>query len=285
MTPEDVVARIDPQEVVDLALALGNIDSPTGSEGPAGQFVYDWLAAKGFATAQVRPAPRTGSTSPPGIMASGGGYSLDLQRAPRHDAAPGRRVVGQGPERSAVPLRLGRGRRDLRRRRGQRQGPDGGVPGRGQGDPRRRLPAQGRPRPSAPWPARSAASRSRSGRARTTCPRTWARGSWSPTAWWPTSRWWPRAPASASSASSRARPTSRSPSSPTRRATTRRTCRGPTGLADAPNAIVRTAAVIEAFERWAYEYQQSDTPTRGRYGHDRAQGQHQRHPRRATPST
>ncbi|HET7030017.1 MAG TPA: hypothetical protein VFI34_05865, partial [Candidatus Limnocylindrales bacterium] len=48
MTPDDVVARIDPQEVVDLALALGNIDSPTGSEGPAGQFVFDWLTEHGF---------------------------------------------------------------------------------------------------------------------------------------------------------------------------------------------------------------------------------------------
>ena len=48
MKPDDVVASIDPQEVVDLALALGNIDSPTGAEGPAGQFVYDWLEANGF---------------------------------------------------------------------------------------------------------------------------------------------------------------------------------------------------------------------------------------------
>jgi acetylornithine deacetylase/succinyl-diaminopimelate desuccinylase-like protein len=48
VTPDDVLARIDPQEVVELALALGNIDSPTGSEGPAGQFVYDWLTAHGF---------------------------------------------------------------------------------------------------------------------------------------------------------------------------------------------------------------------------------------------
>ena len=33
----------------------------------------------------------------------------------------------------------------------------------------------------------------------------------------------------------------------------------PTGMADAPNAIVRTAAVIEAFERWAYSYQLANT--------------------------
>jgi hypothetical protein len=56
MTPDDVVARIDPQEVVDLALALGNVDSPTGSEGSAGQFVYDWLATNGFAP---RADPKT----------------------------------------------------------------------------------------------------------------------------------------------------------------------------------------------------------------------------------
>ena len=48
MTPDEVVARIDRQELVDLALALGKIDSPTGNEGPAGQFVFDWLIANGF---------------------------------------------------------------------------------------------------------------------------------------------------------------------------------------------------------------------------------------------
>src|SRR5258708_20377511 len=33
----------------------------------------------------------------------------------------------------------------------------------------------------------------------------------------------------------------------------------PTGLADAPNAIVRAAAVIAKFEEWAYGYQQRNT--------------------------
>jgi len=75
MSPEDVVARIDPKEVVDLALALGNIDSPTGSEGPAAQFVFDWLARNGF-------APRTYALTPDRanvaawIEGTGGGYSL-----------------------------------------------------------------------------------------------------------------------------------------------------------------------------------------------------------------
>ena len=48
MQPDDIPAAIDPQEVIDLALALGNIDSPTGSEGEAGQYVFDWLASNGF---------------------------------------------------------------------------------------------------------------------------------------------------------------------------------------------------------------------------------------------
>ncbi len=47
-SPEDVVAAIRDSDVVELALALGNIDSPTGSEGAAGQFVFDWLQAAGF---------------------------------------------------------------------------------------------------------------------------------------------------------------------------------------------------------------------------------------------
>ncbi|HUQ16869.1 MAG TPA: M20/M25/M40 family metallo-hydrolase [Candidatus Saccharimonadales bacterium] len=75
MTPDDVVAGIDPQEVVDLALALGNIDSPTGSEGPAGQFVYDWLAANGFAPKKFALIPERFNVAA-WIDGSGGGYSL-----------------------------------------------------------------------------------------------------------------------------------------------------------------------------------------------------------------
>ena len=75
MTPDDVLARIDREEVVDLALALGNIDSPTGSEGEAGRFVRDWLSANGF-------RPRTFALTEDRINVAawiegtGGGYSL-----------------------------------------------------------------------------------------------------------------------------------------------------------------------------------------------------------------
>src|SRR5688572_10064609 len=75
MTSDDVVARIDPREVVELALSLGNIDSPTGSEGAAGEFVFGWLAANGFEPRRyaliddrINVAAR--------IDGTGGGYSL-----------------------------------------------------------------------------------------------------------------------------------------------------------------------------------------------------------------
>jgi acetylornithine deacetylase/succinyl-diaminopimelate desuccinylase-like protein len=75
VTPEDVVARIDPKEVVDLALALGNIDSPTGSEGPAGEFVFQWLARSGFVPKKYAMIPERFNVAA-WIDGSGGGHSL-----------------------------------------------------------------------------------------------------------------------------------------------------------------------------------------------------------------
>ncbi|MBI4607549.1 MAG: M20/M25/M40 family metallo-hydrolase [Candidatus Rokubacteria bacterium] len=46
---QSVLDRIDADELVKVALDLGNIDSPTGREGEVGQYVYDWLLRHGFA--------------------------------------------------------------------------------------------------------------------------------------------------------------------------------------------------------------------------------------------
>ena len=51
------VARIDERDVVELALALGNLDSPTGSEGAASDYVFEWLEAAGFAPRRVALLP------------------------------------------------------------------------------------------------------------------------------------------------------------------------------------------------------------------------------------
>jgi acetylornithine deacetylase/succinyl-diaminopimelate desuccinylase-like protein len=75
MTPDEVVASIDRDEVVDLALALGNIDSPTGSEGPAGQFVFDWLTEHGFRPKKMALTEDRFNVAA-WIDGSGGGYSL-----------------------------------------------------------------------------------------------------------------------------------------------------------------------------------------------------------------
>lgn len=45
---ERVRAKIDEQELVDLCVAFGNVESPYGGEGTAGAFLYDWLDGEGF---------------------------------------------------------------------------------------------------------------------------------------------------------------------------------------------------------------------------------------------
>src|SRR5258708_23984168 len=87
MTPDDVVARIDPREVVDLALALGNIDSPTGSEGPAGQFVYDWLERNGFAPRKFALIPERFNVAA-WLNGSVGGYRLIYHSHPHTTRPP-----------------------------------------------------------------------------------------------------------------------------------------------------------------------------------------------------
>ena len=52
-----VLDHIDVDELVKVALDLGNIDSPTGSEGPVGEYVYDWLIRQGFEARKIALVP------------------------------------------------------------------------------------------------------------------------------------------------------------------------------------------------------------------------------------
>ena len=54
---QSVLDRIDADELVKVALDLGNIDSPTGSEGPVGDYVYEWLTRQGFVARKVALLP------------------------------------------------------------------------------------------------------------------------------------------------------------------------------------------------------------------------------------
>jgi acetylornithine deacetylase/succinyl-diaminopimelate desuccinylase-like protein len=54
---QKVFDKIDVDELVKVALDLGNIDSPTGSEGPVGEYVYDWLVRQGFEARKIALVP------------------------------------------------------------------------------------------------------------------------------------------------------------------------------------------------------------------------------------
>jgi acetylornithine deacetylase/succinyl-diaminopimelate desuccinylase-like protein len=52
-----IEAAIDPDELVQLALTLGNIPSPAGHEKAAGDFVHDWMEMEGFSPRKVGATP------------------------------------------------------------------------------------------------------------------------------------------------------------------------------------------------------------------------------------
>lgn len=52
-----IVACIDRDELVDLALNLGNIPAPSRSEAAAAEFVHGWMAREGFAPRKVGATP------------------------------------------------------------------------------------------------------------------------------------------------------------------------------------------------------------------------------------
>jgi acetylornithine deacetylase/succinyl-diaminopimelate desuccinylase-like protein len=55
--PQKVFDKIDVEELLKVTLDLGNIDSPTGSEGPVADYVYDWLRREGFETSKLALYP------------------------------------------------------------------------------------------------------------------------------------------------------------------------------------------------------------------------------------
>jgi acetylornithine deacetylase/succinyl-diaminopimelate desuccinylase-like protein len=54
---EKVFDTIDVDELVKVTLDLGNIDSPTGREGPVGEYVHDWLTRQGFEARKIALVP------------------------------------------------------------------------------------------------------------------------------------------------------------------------------------------------------------------------------------
>jgi acetylornithine deacetylase/succinyl-diaminopimelate desuccinylase-like protein len=75
MEIDAVLARIKREDVIDLALALGNVDSPHGQEGEVGNFIESWLASNGFTPRRIGLVPDRASVVAT-LRGSGGGYSL-----------------------------------------------------------------------------------------------------------------------------------------------------------------------------------------------------------------
>jgi acetylornithine deacetylase/succinyl-diaminopimelate desuccinylase-like protein len=112
---ERVFAEIDEDELVELALALGNLDSPTGLEGAASDHVYECCAAEGFEPRRLALFPERANVVAR-MPGAGGGQSLMFNShldttiareetlttpraaAPEHHTAwrEGRRLIGNG---------------------------------------------------------------------------------------------------------------------------------------------------------------------------------------------
>jgi acetylornithine deacetylase/succinyl-diaminopimelate desuccinylase-like protein len=52
---EKILSKIDPEELVQLAVTMGNIYSPTGQEGEMVSFVYEWMDKNGFGPRLIGP--------------------------------------------------------------------------------------------------------------------------------------------------------------------------------------------------------------------------------------
>lgn len=79
-TPEltsSVFEQISEAEVIELALTLANIDSPTGEEGAVSDAIFDWLGAEGFDPRRVGLFPDRANVAAR-VPGSGGGPSLLL---------------------------------------------------------------------------------------------------------------------------------------------------------------------------------------------------------------
>jgi acetylornithine deacetylase/succinyl-diaminopimelate desuccinylase-like protein len=110
-----VARHIDEDELVELALALGNLDSPTGEEGAASDHVFEWCAVQGFEPRRLGLFPDRANVVAR-IPGAGGGQSLLFNShldttiakeellttpraaAPEHHTAwrEGRQLIGNG---------------------------------------------------------------------------------------------------------------------------------------------------------------------------------------------
>jgi acetylornithine deacetylase/succinyl-diaminopimelate desuccinylase-like protein len=121
-TADRVLQRITEDEVVELALNLGNIDSPSGHEKEVSDYIFQWVQREGFPGRQIALFPER-----PNVLArypgTGGGFSLIFNshmdtsypektdifldyKGPHGELAwiDGRRIIGQGVVNDKGPM-------------------------------------------------------------------------------------------------------------------------------------------------------------------------------------
>ena len=72
---DDVIARIDKNELIEFALQICNIDSPVGHEGAVCEHLYNWMAKEGFRPRKLGLLPDRFNLLGR-LRGAGGGYSL-----------------------------------------------------------------------------------------------------------------------------------------------------------------------------------------------------------------
>lgn len=73
---EKVLNLIDQQELVALAVAMGNIEAPSGYEQPMADFVLQWLKANGFESSYQQQVSEGRPNTIGTLRGSGAGRSL-----------------------------------------------------------------------------------------------------------------------------------------------------------------------------------------------------------------
>lgn len=76
ISAQNLIDGIDPAEVGELALALGQIASPSGQEHAVSDYVFDWCAEAGLAPSRLRADGDRAANILARIPGSGGGKSL-----------------------------------------------------------------------------------------------------------------------------------------------------------------------------------------------------------------
>jgi acetylornithine deacetylase/succinyl-diaminopimelate desuccinylase-like protein len=95
---DKVLARITTADVAELALALGNVDSPSGAEHQVSDYLFDWCAEHGLAPVRQRAVPDLAANVVGRVRGAGPGTSLLFNSHMDTAVAPGDPTYFRDPD-------------------------------------------------------------------------------------------------------------------------------------------------------------------------------------------